>query len=135
MATVRMKIDFHANRVPGEPWPAYNELLECSDWEAHRLVNAGHAVYAEYEPVADPGGFRQLAPLVDENYRIGNPDAEAPKIADEIEQDEAPAPGKRPYANHRREAWVEWAVSQGEPRESAEAMTKDGLIEKYGASL
>lgn len=40
---------------------------------------------------------------------------------------------ERPDGRASKAAWVGWAAAQGAPVDDAEAMTKQDLIEKYGA--
>lgn len=39
----------------------------------------------------------------------------------------------RPAVNDRKAAWVDYAVAQGADRDDAEALTKDDLVDQYGA--
>lgn len=40
---------------------------------------------------------------------------------------------RKPYANESKNDWVSWAVFKGMDPDDAEALTKNDLIEKFGA--
>lgn len=144
MRSVRLKFSFEGYRYPGGPkWPPFNGVLETGDEEAARFVEAGWAVYLEDEPEPVIDGMdrvlRQHSPYYEPSLDPDNREQDADGFNEELEPDELleelDAAIKRPYTNASKAAWIEYATSQGEDPETAEAMSKADLISKYGASL
>lgn len=85
-----------------------------------------------------------LKRLVDEDFLVKVADVEDPPpvedplavvvTADGVEHvGELPATAERPAQAANKDAWVDFAVSQGADRDEAEAKTKAELIAAYGA--
>lgn len=76
-----------------------------------------------------PASERTVAAQVVVNQAADDTDGDAP-------DGDAPAPDgdapEAPAVSDVKADWVDFAVSQGESREAAEAMTKADLIDKFG---
>lgn len=113
--------------------------------DAADIVSRLLAVYApEHDPVTFVGPEAAAArieslttspePVADEGEL---PDPENPitgRTPGAADIDSAPEL-KRPYGNHSKAAWVEWAVHQGADAQEAAALTKNELMSRYGERL
>lgn len=135
--------DDEVNGDPGKP-------LWLSDDKAESHVVAGNALYdpilqAELDGTPSPQttfvGQEAAAKRLAELTEAGKRDEAMQALVDLTEEmglyDTVPAEPemKRPYANHSKAAWIEWAVHQGADPAWAAAQTKNELQSLYGERL
>jgi len=64
--------------------------------------------------------------------RVANAEGD-PYVEGETDPNIVTLPTERPALNAKKLEWVGWAVAQGMDADDAEALTKDDLIERFGA--
>jgi hypothetical protein len=142
---VRMKHSMQGVRLAQQvPWPPYNGILRTNAEEAELLVNAGWAVYLEDEPEAVHEGYKAIMPLIDgyvepaaipRHEELAEPVTAVGEVSGKEYTFGDPAEVKRPYTNARKDVWIDYAISQGEDEMTAGNMSKEDLIQKWGASI
>ena len=123
MARVQMLQHISGGRGDGTEWPHRGGILDCGEDEARDLVSGQLARWA-VEPGAEeravmPADGAELAAAVPADDSAGNEASE-------------PENGAQPLVRDPKQAWVDHAVEAGADPETAAAMTKADLIEKYG---
>jgi hypothetical protein len=120
--------------------------LVLEDAAADEHIARGNAVYDPQGQAALDGQqatfvgpdeaarrMQAMQDLVDLTEEMGLYDN--PVTPDEVREAEGLPPVKRPYGNHSKAAWIEWAVHQGADPAEAAAMTKAELQSLYGERL
>lgn len=148
---IRMIVGVSGYRHDGRPWPPAGGEIEVPDWEADDLIRGQNAVPHEQPhdrpvtPAPVPGEARPASQVeAEEGARRGFIQqaeqhlAEHPGVA-ETATEEAAGPGPaevaRPAPADVKQAWIDYAVSQGADPETAAAMTKADLMSRYGGRL
>lgn len=148
---VQMVLQVSGGRADGREWPPPWVDLEVPDAEGEDLVRGGLARRVEHrevppsprqpepEPVTvyapEPGdpGTPEAAPVPEPS-----PAAAGPAPAQEVP---APEPDKGadeipvPKPADSKQAWIDYAVSQGTSPEQANDLTKAQLMQVYGGRL
>jgi hypothetical protein len=120
-------------------FPAGAEL-DVADWEADDLLRIGLAVAAAAAPPApsltapDPEPPPPEPPPAEPDTGISPVAAVSPVAQAAVTSAGAVAAGP-PAPHENKQAWIDWAVTQGLARESAETWTKADLISRYGGRL
>ena len=132
---VRMIIGISGGRHDGREWPAAGHEIDVPDHEGDDLIRARHAIYVG--PSEAPGGTA-VPPVTSES----SPTSAGPSWEDEHDRLEAvadgteePEPVPEPKPGDLRQAWVDYAVSQGATEDQANGMTKVDLMSRYGGRL
>lgn len=144
---VRMLVGVSGYRHDGERWPPPGGVIEVPDWEAGDLIRGQNAVPHDQ----DDDKTALPAPVVSESRPASQIEAEegardepaeaAPEhvTAGGAEGGEAagtgPAEVTAPAPADVKQAWVDYAVSQGADPGQAAAMTKADLMSRYGGRL
>ena len=79
------------------------------------------------------GAIVELPVPLSENLQYQAARGQLTRVNADGSQFEEPAPVKRPADSASKPEWVGYAVSLGASVDDADAMTKNDLIEKYGA--
>jgi hypothetical protein len=74
-----------------------------------------------------------IAPQVTRGTLVRVNDDGTPYTGEAADASEGAGVTKRPAVNATKAEWVGWAVSQGANADDTEAMTKQDLIERFGA--
>jgi len=125
---VAMRENITGGRANNLPWPPAGFPFEVEEWEAEHLTRSGRAVYVDPPP--------ESAPAVPAPGRAPGPAATPGQqgLAPETVPVPDPVPGP-PKPSDGKQAWVEWAVSQGEKPETARRMALADLQSKYGGRM
>jgi len=139
-------------RADGRDWPPPGVSIEVPWGEGVDLLNGGHAIQAEppavrvapwaltppsppppppapYTPPAEPAATMVSEPAFTAAGPVPAAPAPEPEPEPEPEEVSSPAPGDP------KQAWIEYAVSQGAKPDVAAAMTKVDLMSRYGGRL
>jgi hypothetical protein len=149
---VRMIVGISGYRHDDRPWPPAHTEIVVPDWEADDLIRGGNAVPCEQdddEPavpdpvVSDP---RPPSQIESEAAAVREPElparakvrAEATVQAGDKPEDEPgdePEVAAAPSPGDPKQAWIDYAVTQGADVHQAGAMTKADLMSRYGGRL
>ena len=145
---IRMLIAISGGRHDDRPWPPAGAEIDVPDHEGQDLLRAGHAVYvAPSAPVPPPvetarvvseGAATAAGPVPRETVPPGPSQAELDDAkAGQAAQDAGPVPDEMPppAPGDPKQAWVDYAVSQGAGPETAGRMSKADLMSRYGGRL
>jgi len=111
-------------RWDGQDWPDRGGEIDVPDDEGAALCGQGDAVpvvTGDVETPERPDVAVEIRSVTTEDDGTGPDDGGF-----------LPEPAARPIVNSPKAAWVEYAVTQGADRETAEAMKKADLITAYG---
>jgi hypothetical protein len=160
--SVRMLYYISGGRYDGRNWPTGGGEIEVPDWEAADLIAGGNAVLAGTAPRASAEPEANAAPASTEpgagaaapsgggNQQLpGQPPEPEPEPAPEPvlppppERDPEPEPEPPvpdpaplpPQPADLKQAWIDWAITQGADPDKAAAMTKADLMSRYGGRL
>lgn len=133
---VRMLHSLSGSRYDDRSWRDYpaGSLIEVPDWEADLItVPGGAAVEVPPEELPAPVPPPQPEPQWAPNGELITPaPAPEPEPEPEPEPDEAVV---MPRGTDSKQAWVDYAVSQGADPGTAASMTKIDLQSRYGGRL
>lgn len=136
-----MVMHMSGTRANGEKYPPGWTAFEVADWEGEHLIRGGCAREvaapapppAPVPPAPEPPAAPEPAPapsFASEPAPAPEPEA-APEPAPEPAGDSAPAPAP----NAPKQAWVDYAISQGLDWDTASRMTKADLQSRFGPRL
>lgn len=148
---IRMLIGVSGSRHDGRPWPAASGEIDVPGWEAEDLIRAQIAVdagQADDEPVVPdpvPGESRPPSQIEGEELAAAQykPEPVAPPEVSAVAEVSPVAevatgpedPATAPAPNAPKQAWIDYAVSQGADVHAAGNMTKADLMSRYGGRL
>ena len=155
---VKMLHYISGGRWDDRDWPPGGGEIEVPDWEGADLIAGGNAIpagaapraSAEPEAVAAPAstepGAGAAAPPDEGTQQLpGQPPEPEPVLPPPPDRDPEPEPEpalppeaagpEPPQPSDLKQAWIDWAVTQGADPEQAAAMTKADLMSRYGGRL
>ncbi len=156
---IRLKETLSGGRADGRPWPVAGDAIDVPDWEYDHCIAAGWAVHAdppEPEPAPEPepepvqaevleineaghptGNLVQAVPARAEAVadEPGQPADEPGQPADEPGQPAEEAVPEPPRPSDPKQAWIDYAVTQGMDEDKAAAMSKADLMSRFGGRL
>jgi hypothetical protein len=96
----------------------------------------GVSPLAQVSPLAETAGTAAGATDIEPEPPAPAPEPESAAPEPEQLPDEAPVPPPLAPAPHQnKQAWIDWAISQGADPDTANAMTKADLMSRYGGRL
>lgn len=125
---IAMVTHMSGGRYDDRQWPGPGVPFEVPDWEGEGLVYWKHAVKLADSPAPEPPPAPEVPAAVEaweeEHDRLESvadgtvePQAEPPRPADP------------------KQAWIDYAVSQGADEGEAASMTKIDLMSRYGGRI
>lgn len=130
----------------GAAMALWREYRGSGIWQAHEFL-AGRQAPPQPEPEAAPVVTPQVSPVAQASpvAEVSGPIAppEPATVVPEPElapppldpEDEPPQPAVRPAPSAPKQAWIDYAVTQGADVHEASAMTKVDLMSRYGGRL
>jgi hypothetical protein len=157
---VRMVVGISGERHDGRRWPLAGTVITVPDWEAEDLIRGQNAVDAgqdDDEPAVPPPvpaqarpesqveGERLAAQAAAEHAAwqetlpspVAPPEVSAVAEISPVARVSAAEPdtGIAPPPSAPKQAWIDFAVSQGATADQAGSMTKADLMSRYGGRL
>lgn len=129
---IAMVIQMSGGRYDDRQWPGPGIPFEVPDWEGAGLVADHNAVKLYEIPDGEP-----VPPAVEEPAAA----EPVPSWEDEHDRLEAVADGtvepqaEPPRPADPKQAWIDYAVTQGASVDEATSMTKIDLMSRYGGRL
>ncbi len=144
---IAMVHDMSGARYDDRMWPGAGIPIEVPDWEGEALVADHDAI--EVPPPPPPPSSAPKADWVDHAVDLGVPPDEAAAMtkAELIGEAQVPepvfAPGgpipgdgpEPPKPADPKQAWMDYAVTQGMTEDQAGMMTKADLMSRFGGRL
>lgn len=128
---IRLTASMSGTRANGDRYPPAWVPFEVAGWEGENLVNAGIAQQVAPPEIVPPPPLESPAQIATEPAPADSPayiDARA-------DAPEPPAPPAPPAPGDPKQAWVDYAISQGLGWDEASRMTKADLQSRYGSRL
>jgi len=129
-------------RYDDRPWPPPGYEFEVPDWEGEGLVRSSSAVKIRELDDDLPAYVTPPAPVSlpaetaagPAEPSVWIPDAGLTLLPESPPGSAVDVPAE-PRPADPKQAWIDYAVSQGEPADTAGAMTKADLMSKYGGRM
>jgi len=139
---VVMTLTISGGRADGRPWPdRLSTPIDVPREEGEHLVRVGQAFEVEAPGRAEaPHGPASATPApVSESSptAAGPPEAEVSAPEEEAAPEPAAGeePGDMPKPADAKQAWLDYALSQGADADVAAGMTKADLMSRFGGRL
>lgn len=123
---IQMMIAMSGGRYDGQAWPPVGVDFEVPDEEGYALV------FRDRVAVKVRDSPPRAVPAV----------AKPPEVAKLLQPEPEPEPEPEPAPDavqpapaDSKQAWIDWAVSQGTDRDQAAQLTKNQLMAAYGGRL
>jgi hypothetical protein len=138
---IEMVMHMSGTRANGEKYPPGWTAFEVADWEGEHLIRGGMArqvpvpewaVPKSPAPLKSAHAPRTVMPEPEPEQEPVPPDPE-PLLASVVPL--APPAGLPPAPGDPKQAWVDYAVTQGMAPEDATRMTKADLQSRFGPRL
>lgn len=135
---IAMTLSMSGGRYDDRQWPGPGVPFEVPDWEGEGLVRDHNAVKIadSARPARGHAAVPAPVPLPAETaagpVTPEPPPGPGPEPVPPPEPEPEPEP---PSQSDPKQAWIAWAVSQGEDEAAAAGMTKADLMSKHGGRL
>ncbi len=131
MMWIEMVMHMSGTRANGDRYPPAFAPYEVADWEGEHLIRGGMARAVATPEWAVPKPPAPVKSAVAPKAVAPDP---ASALAPEAEP-AAPVAGEAPAPGDPKQAWVDYAVTQGMAADDASRMTKADLQSRFGPRL
>jgi hypothetical protein len=127
---IQLTANMSGTRANGDRYPPSWVPFEVADWEGENLVRAAVAQQVPAPPIVPPPPLDSPAQIATEPAP-----ADTPAYIDARADVPVPAEPAPPAPGDPKQAWVDYAISQGLGWDEASRMTKADLQSRYGSRL